>query len=211
MKMSLKLSIFKKVLVLLFHPLALSLLLTLIILVIFPVNIPKYRLIVAESARNQGQIVDVWEDLKNDGISDRIVLRNYEIGCAAVGVYFHPSGRNKEWQIPGKLLSQANNNFFVIGELSAGKNKEIFVFTKSHDSLFLNRISDWTSQEKSREQTFISTFGIVNGNDDANIVSPRLEDMDNDSVKELIFGINTGLSVTECRCTVSVKPAGSNL
>ncbi|MBE0647133.1 MAG: histidine kinase [Bacteroidales bacterium] len=191
----LKSPIFRKGSVILLHPLSLSLIATIIILLIFPVNIPKYRLNIVESNRSKEPDVVYWEDLEEDGISDFVFFGYYPIGYTVAAVYFWPSGRVKEWDIPGKPINLIDNHFFTIGQVMPGGGKEIFVFSQSHDSVFLNRITDFSDQRPNWEQRFIATCRLVNGAYDIIIVFPRLEDLDGDSIKELIFGINTGFSI----------------
>jgi hypothetical protein len=185
----------KQFLPVLLHPLTLSVAATVLILLIFPLNIQKYQLKVTASSRNENQLMVFWEDLENDGISDKILMVNYKSEQVGIAVYFHPSGIVKEWNIPGELVNRYGNDFFAVGEPTGGADKEIFVFTQSHDSIFLNRLFNITGREIERLQTFISTVTVVNGDHDANIVFPRLEDLDNDGTRELVFGINTGFSV----------------
>lgn len=195
MRNILSVRIVRKAASLLIHPFTLSLIVTLVILRIFPFNIPKYQVKILESRRNAEPVVNVWEDLENDEISDGVFFGHDAIGYAVVNIYFYPSGRVKEWDIPGKLVNQYNNNCFLIGKTFDSNSKEIFVFTKNHDSLFLNRITDLSGHEPAWKQIFICTFRLVNGTSDVRIISPRLEDLDEDTTRELIFGISSGFSI----------------
>jgi hypothetical protein len=185
----------RKIANLLIHPLTLSVIVTIFLLQIFPLHIPKYQIKIQQSYRNTEQGIVVWEDLENDGTSDWIPISQVPIGYAVVAAYFYPSGRPKEWDIPGKLVNVYNNDFFIIGSPYENKNKEIFVFTQSNDSLFLNRISDLSDQKPVYTQKFISTFKSVIGASDVRIIAPRLMDLDGDRTKELIFGITSGFSI----------------
>jgi len=69
----------KKVVPLILHPSTLSLFVVLIILLIVPFNIPKYILKVQESNRSLIPNVYEWDDLEQDGISDRIAFDTYEL------------------------------------------------------------------------------------------------------------------------------------
>jgi len=185
----------QKIIPFLFHPITLSLLVTLLIFLIFPVNIPKYLLKIEDSSRWTKPDILLWEDLEKDGISDKVFFGNELIGYAVTAVYFQPSGRVKEWDIPGKMVSGYNKTFFVIGSSSSNKTKEIFVFTQSHDSVFLNRINDFSGQKPVWKQKLIATTRIVNRTNDLQVVSPRLDDLDNDGKSELVFGLSAGFSI----------------
>ncbi len=187
--------IIKKALSLLIHPFTLSLIVTLIILAILPLNIPKYQLKIEESTRGSLKGIVVWKDLENDSVSDWVLISQDPIGYAVAAVYLYPTGRVKEWDIPGKLLLDYNNYFFIVDEAFPGKDKEIFVFTQSHDSIFLNRISDFSLQKPVFKQIFLTKFRLVNGSSDIRIVTPLMVDLDLDGAKELIFGISAGFSI----------------
>jgi len=186
----------KKLLALIVHPSTLSLFVTLIILLIVPFNIPKYILKVQESTRTLIPNVYVWDDLEQDGISDRIVFGTYETGTLFVAVNMYPSGTVKEWNISGKFLNDFFNNFFLIAAPTKTDKKEVFFFTRSNDSLFLNHIPDVLGKEQAVQRLFLSTTQFVNNVIDCNVITPRLDDLDGDGAKELIFGLNAGFSLS---------------
>jgi hypothetical protein len=180
----------------LLHPFIISLIVTVIILQIFPLHISKFLVKVEQGDLGSENTIVVWEDLENDGTSDKILISNVLIGGVNLAIYPEPyPSVVKDCVIPGKMVNQYNNDCFVIGAIGKGKSKEIFVFTKSNDSLFLNRITDFSKRRMIYEQRFISKFRLVKGASDVQIVKPRLEDLDGDQVKELIFGITTGYSI----------------
>ncbi len=181
----------------LLHPVSLSLFATLLIILLFPVNIPKYTFTLEEVNQSEEDRCIVWEDIDENGSSDQLIFANYVIGSVGMSISFKPDGIVKEWDIHGhQLVETYNNEFFITGRIYPSKPREICIFTYSRDSIFLNRISDLRGREAVYEQRFIAVCKELNAESDAVIINPRLIDMDNDQINELVFGINTGFALT---------------
>lgn len=177
------------------HPLTLSLLVALPVILFLPAGLPKYLAKVEQSRQNGGIDVEYFADLENDGYSDKIGLGHNVAGFGAVTLYPRPRGRVMEWDFNGKLLIDRNNRFFAIGPPKRSATSMINVFTMRNDSVFLNIISDFVTQPPAWKEVFVSGVGKKNGVSDVDVVTPLVTDIDHDGNNELVFGLTSGFSV----------------
>lgn len=190
-----KKTVFRKFFSILLHPLTLSLLVALPIILFMPADLPKYVAKVEQSRQNGGIDVEYFADLENDGYSDKIGLGHNVAGFGAVTLYPRPQGRVMEWDFNGKLMIDRNNRFFAIGASHRGAKSMINVFTIRNDSVFLNIISDFLTQPPACKEMFVSVVRKKNGVSDVDVVTPVVTDIDHDGNNELVFGLTSGFSV----------------
>jgi hypothetical protein len=176
------------------HPALLSLLVTLLIIMILPVEYPKYKIDEIENTRNEKDRFHQWVFLDDNAHSDFISTKINPVGNTGVTIRLFPSQKVQQWNFYGK------SNFYrdpsiAIGDFDKNHQSEVYVFTQSNDSIFLHIISDFENQDAAFTNRFISKVRIVNGATDSFIVPAEMDDLNDDGYNELIFGIGTGHSV----------------
>jgi len=187
---------FGKIHVTIFNPIFISLVATVLVIFLLPFNFLKYKLTIVDGQRNNkdNKQLTIYDDLDNDGTSDLIFTYNNFVGTAAIGVYFYPKGNVEEWDLYGKFEFKGINYIFT-GDFNYDEKKEIYAFTLSHDTVYLNCIWDFSKLKPGISDIFVSTVGQVNGKSDPCIISPQMDDQDGDGFKEIIFGIASGFSI----------------
>jgi hypothetical protein len=176
------------------HPVVLAIGATLLVLLIFPLNLPKYKAEITDKRKIPIPEVMIWDDLENDGSSDRIFTYNNTVGTTALTIDLYPSMNTVEWDLRG-IVPENRNEFLTTGDYDGDGKKEVYVFTISNDSILLHIISDFRNPRPALTNRFIAKVGLLNGKSDAEIISARMEDLNGDGNKELIFGITTGFSI----------------
>ncbi|MFZ4707459.1 MAG: sensor histidine kinase [Bacteroidales bacterium] len=178
----------------LLNPFVISLLATaLLVLLLFP-TVPKYKLSVTKTLKfSKGP--EVYEDLIGDGTSDRITIKDDTTGCFSVVIYENPSGQMNQWNFEGKLLSNSND-CLIIGDFDKNHKKELYIFSLSHDSIMLSCISNLKNDVPEFKNRFIAKAVFRKGNYEATILKAEMDDLSDDGYKELIFGVNSGFSLT---------------
>ncbi len=125
----------------------------------------------------------VFNDLNNDGKSERIEFTNDPHGNAN----FNIKDGNKfqgQWKFSGIF---ASHDFFKCLDFNNNGFKEIYTFTISNDSLFLNAIESFTTKTIIKDR-FISKLKFLNNDRGIIIYMPPNEfDLDADGYKELFF------------------------
>ncbi|MCX6246158.1 MAG: histidine kinase [Bacteroidetes bacterium] len=176
------------------HPMNLSLIATILVVLVFPSSFPKYKAVITDQRKNPIREVIFWDDLENDGTSDKIFTYDNNVGTAALTVNLCPSGGTVEWDLRGKFSFNRDEYVFT-GDYDNNRRKEIYVFTLSHDTIYLHAVADFKNPKPWIRNRFISTVGLVDGKSDPEIMSAQMDDLNGDGYKELIFGITTGFSV----------------
>lgn len=174
------------------HPAFISLAMLAAFLLVFPLNFPKYKIREMEEIYTPSNIYLYFSDLDNDGNSEKI---SFDIGDS------------KKTKIivsrDDKVLKQYDlrfqpifNNSVLIGDYNSDGVKEVFVFTVSEDSVFLNIIEPIRSESIILSDRFIDLRRTVaNSVDSPNIQIRGLAINSQNNVKDLIFSINTGYSL----------------
>jgi len=176
------------------HPMILSLGTTILILLIFPIHSPKYKLEIINNRRVFNNYKSQWDDLENDGTSDLISTCNSNTGMAGVTVNLHPTGHVEQWDFRGQFKFE-DDNFIFTGDYDGNGKHEIYAFTLSNDTVYLNSISDFYHLNRTICNLFITTVGLVKGQSDVSIAAVHMADLNHDGYKELIFSINAGFSI----------------
>ncbi len=174
------------------NPLVVSLFATILIISLYPFNFPRFKAEILDQSKNEGLII--WNDLDNNGVSDKIVINNNAIGTAAVTVYLYPFVHVEAWEFNGRF-PDFRYDFIMTGDYDHNGRKEIYAFTQSNDSIFLNCVSDYRNPEPAFSNRFITTVRSVNGKTDPEIVPAQMDDLNDDGFLDLVFGISSGYSV----------------
>jgi hypothetical protein len=136
----------------------------------------------------------IWfDDLNNDGSSEKIVAFDQENTTGLAISADH--GIIDQWNFRGNFRFFSKQCLFIAGDKDNNGNKEIYAFTLSSDSILLNCISDLTDPLPSVRNRLISIAGPGIRNPDPFIIPAEMEDLDDDDIKELIFGITSGFSI----------------
>lgn len=134
----------------------------------------------------------IWyDDLDSDGHSEQIVV--YTGGNVNPT---RPLVRKSEGQVLDHwpFKDSIASPFLVFGDFDNRNSKEVYLFTRGSDSLFINWFEPFNKGE--RQQTrFVTRFAVDKKNKtDLSVLPVGLWDSDNDGFKELFFVINTGYS-----------------
>lgn len=184
----------QKFISLLLHPLAFSLILSLIFYLTVPTPIPDYTVqIVNMMGGYPGQLI-VWDDLENDTHSDRIIAYTSNAGTTSLTVNLMPTAFIKNWTFHGKTMS-ARKEYLATGDYNTDGHREIYIFTNSGDSILLHAVNDFRSENPALENRFISKVGMFTGKSDAEVIMGEMEDLNLDGYKELVFAITSGESL----------------
>ncbi len=176
----------------LINPYILALVASLIIILLLPMDFPKYKIEIIDNQVHQSNNFRIFDDLDNNGYSDEINLANNFIGSTGLSVRFNPHNIIEQWNFQGSNIFVSKENL-IIGDFDNNLIKEIYGFTISNDSIFLNWVPNITGKEV--KQRFITKVRIKKGKCDPVNIPLEMDDLDGDGYKELLFGINTGFSV----------------
>jgi hypothetical protein len=167
---------------------------TLIILLVFPVKIDRYKTAIVEQGEFLNDNILYYVDLDNDGNSERVNLFHNGLGIAAVTIY-NMHGILDQWTLKGRFDFVMNTGMLITGDSNHDGIKEIYVFTLSNDSVLLHIISDYRMKTTNPESIFVSAVSKKGEKADPFIVEASMDDLNNDGTAELIFGISSGYSI----------------
>jgi hypothetical protein len=184
----------KRFLIVMLNPFLLSLWVTLIILLVFPVKISKYRARITEQGSYVNDINILYDDLDMDGNSEKIAIFHNSLGGAGLTVS-NVHGVLDQWSLKGRY------NFFKVagivqtGDYNKDGQKEIYAFTIVHDSILLHCIMNYKSEQQSVLTRFVTRVGTRDDKTDPFVFSAAMDDLNGDGWQELIFGVGTGYSL----------------
>lgn len=162
----------------LFHPVILSLVITLIVIFLLP-RFPTYTATVTDRKQAPRTGMMLYDDLDGNGYSDEIITSMYDNGQAAVTVTFQPSLFFQEWDIPG-IFSFASDRYVMTGDCDQNGEKELYLFTIAGDSILLTVIDDLFSKAPLFTTRYIDTLGNGSEEPHLSIVPGSMEDLDQD-------------------------------
>lgn len=173
-------------------PIFLSLIPFLIICFTVPVGLNKYSLKFSGKSIFPENYFVLYDDLDNDGSSEKIVAfdQNY---TTAITIQ-NEDGFLDQWNFKGSFDFWFKTCLFIAGDKDGNGQKELYVFTLNKDTVFLHCISDFRKPDLSIKNRVIAITGAGNLSPDPFIIPADMDDLDGDSVRELIFGISTGFS-----------------
>lgn len=124
---------------LILNPFLLALLATFLVLLIFPLQLPKYT---TENISTQNLIDDAfyqYEDLDGDGNSEKISAFHNSIGSAAVTIRRNEAAIT-QINLHGTFNFGKKKGRIMFGDRDSDGWKEIYIFTLAHDTVLLHCI-----------------------------------------------------------------------
>jgi len=187
----------RRVIQFLFHPLFISFIVSLAIILLFFPKAPKYIINQVYQSLTPDSDLVFYDDLDGNGYADRILASHYakKNGISSVLIQFYPALFLQEWDFQGNF-SFTNNRFVMTGDYDGNQLKEFYLFTISHDSVFLHIVSNLLNKTPLHKTRFISSINTIGGQPNLQIYINELIDMNLDGFKDLVFAINSGLPIS---------------
>ena len=174
-------------------PFILSVIPALIIILLVPMKRERYTLDIDSVRLLPNDHYVRYADLNDDGYSER--LRFGQAGnTTSVNIDNHLGEAVNQWNLPGTNDFLNREVLFISGDSDGDGQHEIFVFTVSHDSIFLHALFDYEQDQPAIQNRLITTVGATSRAPDPIIIAGGMEDLNGDGLKELIFGIGSGFS-----------------
>ena len=177
----------------LLHPGMLSLVATLIIIALLPTRYPKYLIEEVDREFDNDERINLWTLLDTNRFSDYISVKQNAVGTTGVIITLYPSEKKRQWNFKGKCRFHRDLPV-LIGDFDQSKMNEVYLFTQSNDSIFLQAVLDCHDQKQVISGRFITRVNKVNGQSDAFIIPADMDDLNGDGYGELMFGVSTGFS-----------------
>ncbi len=184
----------KRILTILLNPFLLSLWVALIVLIVFPIRIEKYRISIKEQGDHLSDQIIWYNDLDNDGNSEKIALFHNSL-CSAGLTVSNINGVLDQWNFQGRFNFVQHNGMLITGDRDGDSLKEIYIFTLTNDSILLHCIADYRKPETSVKARFVTRIGSRNNKYDPYLIEAQMDDLTSDGYGELLFGIGTGYSL----------------
>lgn len=126
-----------------------------------------------------------FEDLNNDGSSEKISLSSVNSRYSYANFYDEKESLSNVWNLKGEI----NNKSLTVGDYNNDGIKDVYLLTMYKDSLFINsyRYTPETGNETACH--FITTISKHYEKPDYGISQPIMKDIDNDDYQELIFSL----------------------
>lgn len=177
----------------LIHPVILSIVFSLIIIELIPPVFDKYQIVLNLNTSIQRQIDYSFFDLDKDGKSEQIEITTNSKGFSSLYIRDSKGYTIDQWNFNGFYINQPHfNNVF---DLNNDGKKEVIVFTKRQDSIFINAVDPLGTNTFIFKNKFITKFNKYEGKDDFTINLTVCADLNNDGFSEIIFPINAGFSL----------------
>lgn len=178
------------------NPYFLSLFAALVVILLLPYNFPKYSLSLVDKEKMDTVNIRVsYDDMDGNGFSDKILAFNNSVKNCGLTVTLKPSLLIQEWDFPGQFVFN-NTDFIVTGDYDGDGKKEVFAFSISHDSLYLNIIPHpYLLNNKDFMSVFITKLNTLNGKSHVKIATTPLCDLNGDGFKELVFSVVSGYTM----------------
>jgi len=178
------------------NPYFLSLVAVFVVILLLPYNFPKYSLTLVDKEKMDTVNIRVsYDDMDGNGFSDKIVAFNNPVKTCGLALTLMPSLLIQEWDFPGQFVFN-NTDFVVTGDYDGDGKKEIFAFSISHDSLYLNIIPHpYILNNLDFISVFITKLNTLNGKSHVKIATTPLCDLNGDGFKELVFSVVSGYTM----------------
>ncbi|MBT3385934.1 MAG: histidine kinase [Prolixibacteraceae bacterium] len=150
---------------------------------------PKYKVKLIDSEGKKSDLKYLYEDLNNDGKSEKITTSN-NIESAVSTIIYKDSQIIDQWNYPG-VYANTHHHFF--GDYDNNRLKEMYVFTCKNDSLFL-WITEVFSGNEILKERFIAEHFRYENNIDIFIQDVQLIRGDNENNQDLFFATFSGFS-----------------
>jgi len=171
--------------------LAAGFILSLIVIFALARFLPRYNLSLVEKTElnNKGEIY--YSDLDGDGASEKLNYYHYDkIFQPTLYLYDSNSDFMSLWNFFESPLEESE---IFTGDYNNDSIKEIFVFTKQVDSLFLYVINPRNDKKAILKRKFITSIGITDASIEVNVLG--LFNLNQAKNKELLFMVDAGYPV----------------
>jgi two-component sensor histidine kinase len=121
--------------VFLFSPVAIAMVVSAMVLLVFPVHVRKYELEVLRTEMQQPKSKIYHIDLDHDGTTEKVKYINFHDLRAALLLYSHDEKIIDQWNAEHVYIK---NSKLAHGDYDHDGFEEIYMFTHKEDSLFLN-------------------------------------------------------------------------
>ncbi|MCF8372513.1 MAG: histidine kinase [Bacteroidales bacterium] len=176
------------------HPIVLTIIFGLAIIFVLPFNFKKINFEPVDSNKLSKGTQIIMNDLDNDGNTEQIIISfNSSIDLLPVIQVQDLSGANYgQWNMKGNWLDIHNP---IFGDYDSDGYTEIYVVTKSADSLFLNGIELLGDQGYFIKHRFVAISNINHhGSVDVSLIGGELYNQTLDQNKDLYFILSSGFS-----------------
>lgn len=174
-------------------PFVMALPITIVIILFLPDIFQKYIITQTFSGKcDKANSVEEYQDLDNDGYSERVVAFPNEMGHAAIKLLRNDGSIIDQWNFTGKYV--ASYNRFYCADLDKDSLMEIYVFTAQKDSLYIHAIDMLHNDSFIFKNKLISVIKKYKDSIDVSIGNIKTADLNNDGFNELVFIVNAGYS-----------------
>jgi hypothetical protein len=179
---------------LMLNPFVLAIVPTLVIIWLFPWKRDRYLLEEDNRRIIRDKIYLFYDDLTDDGYSEFLEFTEYST-ASFLTIRDKQFQVFDQWNFNGEFAGLHKQNFYITGDYDQDGEKEVYVFTQSNDSLFLQGLASLYRDTLFIEDRFVTTFGPGRNLPDPDIFGIEMTDLNGDGKLELIFGVTTGFSV----------------
>lgn len=180
---------------LLTHPLFVSAIISLLSIPFISDYFPQYRAEVTETGiLGKPDSRMTWADFYNDGESEKLEWFTNNEGKATYKITGQNGYITDQQVLNGKSLIKRNPPWIL--DLDKDRFPEVYSFYHRNDSLFFASVEYAADSTKTlNEERFVAIVANPEGEKDYNIDCSQSEDLDKDSICELIFSIYAGYPV----------------
>lgn len=177
----------------LINPFVLSIVFSLIIIALLPPVFDKYVLDLKLKTKLLQEIDYTYYDLDNDGLSEQIEVTFNSKGMASLYIRDNRGFTIDQWNFDTYYFPQSHfNNVY---DINYDGKKEVMLFTRRNDSIFLNAVDPMGTGTYVYQNKFIAIMKKFDGKDDLFIKRSTFSDLNNDGYAEIIFPIDAGFSL----------------
>lgn len=138
----------------------------------------------------------IYDDINNDSISEKISLgKNNHL--STVSLFFGDNSIYDQWTF--ESLSAIDISTPFSGDYDRDKNREVFVFTYSNDSLFLNANEFLQVDGTKFDSRFITRIACEDGVPYSSVFPAGFFDRNSDGYDDLYFSITSGYASNQPR------------
>lgn len=178
----------------LMSPFLVALPVALLVYFLLPDLFPKYKVRLSESGHiDKPGGFEYYDDLDDDGTSERIVLFNNTEGKASVKILTLDGEILYHYYFSGEIIPSSGS--LVTGRFDPSRPKGIFLMTRTSDSILLQGICPADRNDTLLFNYPVTWFHPENTIRDRTLPGFFLHDMDGDGKNEVISGIMAGFRV----------------
>lgn len=177
---------------LILHPVFITSVVSLIIISILPDFFNKYEVTEGTKRDNSRENRTFFEDLNNDGVSERIMFYDNQKGNAAYEVHDAGSNLLDQWNFQCRRISPYNTGRLFFNDYDDNELKEVYFLGSREDSVFLFRHEPYAQQPESLAPIFIEKLLNYDVTDPLYGKMFTIKDADSNGDKELFLTISRG-------------------